>query len=199
MAFILISGKARHGKDTLGSILKDELNKGKDKYVTVAVANILKEKLKIDFGLTNAQLHGDLKEVPDVRYPKTIEQFQSGAQYWTPREFMQYYGDFFRSIKPTYWVDNLIDYCRLNNIRNAIITDVRFPNEINQFKKEFNGIHVRIQRDIDSNIITNSQHCSEVALDNYGDVDYIIKNNGTIDDLINEAKKLKEEILKHGR
>lgn len=96
---------------------------------------------------------------------------------------------------------------------NWIITDLRFPNEA-QAIKEKGGILIRVNRlvelrfpeiwdsfqsqdDIDSwydylesthkyNIIYNE---SETALDDYKDWDYVIHNNGTIEDLIEKIKK----------
>ena len=68
------------------------------------------------------------------------------------------------------------------------ITDVRFPNEVKAIKKK-DGITIRINRESDY----NSNHFSEVALDNYENFDYTIDNNNCIDCLIENVK----EILKH--
>ena len=83
---------------------------------------------------------------------------------------------------------------------NWIITDVRFPNEAKAIKDR-NGIIIRINRNLleDSgleNIDLKMQHPSETALDNYN-FDYIIDNNGTIEELIKKVKEIliKENIL----
>ena len=68
---------------------------------------------------------------------------------------------------------------------NWIITDTRFPNEL-QAIKERNGIVIRINRD---NIDNSSTHESETALDN-SEFDWTISNNGTIQDLIEEVRKM---------
>lgn len=204
--FIIISGKARRGKDTFAVILKEELESDSEVYFPLlAFAGIIKDKLKEDFKLSNEQLYGRLKEVPDTRYPKlqfneidSLTQNTSTITYWTPRELMQNYGEFFRHIKPTFWVDRLLSYCKDNNIDNVIITDARFPNEIDTVKKEHKVVHIRITRS-KADIITNSHHNSEIALDNYTDVDYIVENEGTIEDLRTWAKKIKEEITLDGR
>jgi len=62
---------------------------------------------------------------------------------------------------------------------NWIITDCRFPNEAEAIKKR-GGILVRIQRD---GIKPINPHISETALDGFS-FDYVIKNNGTIPELI---------------
>lgn len=94
---------------------------------------------------------------------------------------------------------------------NWIITDVRFPNEL-QAVKERQGINIRIERptsyetygldivDLSKNEIVHSyrkeEHPSETALDN-AEFDYTINNNGTIEDLIEQVKEvlIKENII----
>jgi hypothetical protein len=86
---------------------------------------------------------------------------------------------------------------------NWIITDVRFPNEA-QAIKDKGGILIRVNR-IDANemrdnkiigfkesdgSITPYNHPSETALDNYEEFDYIINNNGTIDELIEQVRAI---------
>lgn len=77
---------------------------------------------------------------------------------------------------------------------NWIITDVRFENEL-QAIKDRNGITIRVDRNIDTTIIF-STHVSETALDS-AVFDYIIHNNGTIEELIEKVKNIliKEQII----
>lgn len=67
-----------------------------------------------------------------------------------------------------------------------LITDVRFPNEVKAIKSR-KGILIKVER----NESPKSDHLSETALDSYKDWDYIINNNGTIDDLVFEVSKIK--------
>lgn len=71
---------------------------------------------------------------------------------------------------------------------NWIISDVRFPNEFKAIKDR-GGIIIRIQREENE---TKEAHISETALDLF-QFDYIVKNYGTIEDLINEAKVFVEK------
>ena len=80
----------------------------------------------------------------------------------------------------------------------VIITDVRFPNELEAIKKR-NGITIRINRDLverTGKLIPGPEHISETALDD-AKFDYVIENNGTIEELIEQVKKIliKEEII----
>lgn len=72
------------------------------------------------------------------------------------------------------------------------ITDMRFPNELVGVK-ERDGITIRINRET-SDILKERrlrpEHESETALDDYKDWDAIIDNNGTIEDLYQQAVKI---------
>lgn len=66
-----------------------------------------------------------------------------------------------------------------------IITDLRFPNEVEAIKKTVGGLTVRVQR---PGMPDTDTHESETALDHYNEFDYIILNNSDITDLINQTK-----------
>mgnify|MGYP003142461270 FL=1 len=69
-----------------------------------------------------------------------------------------------------------------------IITDVRFSNEAKAIKDR-GGIMIRIERP-EGESHCGGQHASETALDNYN-FDYVIDNEGSIDELIEKIKQLK--------
>ena len=84
---------------------------------------------------------------------------------------------------------------------NWIITDTRFPNEL-QAVKDKGGINIRVNRPkerelilrnatsiIDTRKTLEPEHKSETALDN-ATFDYVILNNGTLTDLINECRNI---------
>ena len=90
---------------------------------------------------------------------------------------------------------------------NWIITDMRFPNEL-KVVKDRAGITIRVNRpfkccnmkdleyqdcmdcaEYQMNIFQN-EHISETALDDYDNWDYIINNNGTIDELIDKVRRI---------
>ena len=79
---------------------------------------------------------------------------------------------------------------------NWIITDVRFPNEVKAIQDR-GGIVIRINRTAgsvlinnDTHSVTDHQHPSETALDYCNDFDYVIENDGSIEDLIDKVKQL---------
>lgn len=89
---------------------------------------------------------------------------------------------------------------------NWIITDMRFPNELKAVKDR-GGITIRINRnkwvENDNPVIEqvlnttkdfSKEHPSETALDN-AEFDYVIDNNGSIEDLIEKVKLIKNDIF----
>lgn len=124
----------------------------------------------------------------------------------TVREILQLFGtEVGRQIHPDTWVNALFSDYKILDKRTMqdpddsniwepvwIITDVRFPNEL-QGIKDREGIVIRINRPFtnpnDHNIQLVGQHISETALDN-ATFDYTIENNGTIEDLIIKMREI---------
>jgi len=194
---IVISGKARSGKDTFARILAAELQKITGKpYVLMAYAHELKSKVQQDFDLSYEQLWGDEKEVLDKRYIRIKGGLGPAAKvyggkpekniYWTPREIMQAYGQFFRTIDYNFWVNHLFKVVEEKEYKNVIITDGRHINEIDAIINR-GGYHVRVERE-NKDVVHGEQHISETALDEKYKVDFNVQNNGTISDLENTAK-----------
>ena len=71
---------------------------------------------------------------------------------------------------------------------NWIITDMRFPNEMDAVKAR-GGITIRVNRTNRWNKPQDIEHASETALDNH-EFDYVIDNNGSISDLIDKVKDI---------
>jgi len=120
----------------------------------------------------------------------------------TPRLLLQFIGtDLFRNqLHPNTWVNatmaeyKLYDYAlarngtkEIKNIQkypNWIISDVRFPNEVEAIKKA-GGFVIRIERDVEK-----FDHFSETALDDYDDFKFVMENSGDIEALTKMWKKI---------
>ncbi len=175
-------GRAMSGKDTFGKMLAESLYEHTGNvYTLMAFANSLKEKVQKDFDLSWDQLWGDQKEVVDKRY-KRLHSNRDDFKfvYWTPREILQEYGTFFRTIDGDFWVRELLKTIDGKEYENVIITDVRFPNET-EIVSERGGLNIVVLRDVAGSKI-NAEHISETALNNY-DADIKIDNNGSLEDL----------------
>ena len=116
---------------------------------------------------------------------------------------LQIYGtEIFRNrVDDNWWVKQVFDrwcaYFSNKEILNGayIVTDVRFPNEINYFSQLMCPlVTVRVNRTDKDNVV-NSEHFSEVALDEYANFDYVIDNNGTLEDLKKKAEEFCEKVF----
>ena len=197
-----VSGKARSGKDTFAKLLAKALQKKTGKaYVLMAYANELKNKIQKDFDMSYEQLWGDEKEVYDRRYKKDRHNYIAGRRdsdeikenFWTPREVMQAYGQFFREIDYDFWVKNLFRVVEEKGYENVLVTDVRHINEVDAVV-DSGGYHIRVERE-DKDTVHNKQHISETALDEGHRVDFTIVNNNTLKELEVAASELVDFLM----
>ena len=91
---------------------------------------------------------------------------------------------------------NEFNITETDELPNWIITDCRFPNELEAVKTH-KGITIKVIRDSGNTIGTT--HASETALDDYSEWDYIVDNNGSIEDLKTQVFSIleKESLLKY--
>lgn len=133
---------------------------------------------------------------------KSTDSYGTTKTTLTPRRILQLLGTEAgrKIIHPDIWVNALMNDYKLNQWRgvqndlsypNWVITDVRFPNEV-QAIKDREGIIIRVNRPN----LTEDTHISEISL-NSAKFDYTIDNNGNIEDLIEKIKNLKiwEDIM----
>lgn len=177
MKVICISGKARHGKDTLAGILKEHLE---DRGYRVLIAHF-----------------GDL-----VKY--VCEKFfdWNGEKDEAGRTLLQYVGtDVVRTQEPDFWTSFIKSILTLFNGEwdYVLIPDCRFPNEIECFKNgDFDASLVRINRPNFNSGLTEQQlaHPSETALDDYK-ADCYVLNDSSLADLENKIPEILEIIGGH--
>ena len=138
-------------------------------------------------GLTHDQCYGSDKsknELVDCFWPETDAKM-------TAREVMQYVGtDIFRTIKSDVWTSAIISKIKRDDSQLSLITDCRFPNEVECVQNN-NGVVVRLDRNT-----CDSVHVSETALDkenyDWNKFDYIVENNDL--DIYNQSIQI-EKIL----
>lgn len=185
---VLISGKKYHGKDTFGDLLGWQLtNKGKNVH-TMAFAGHLKQLCMMLFKkLTPEHTFGSLKEEKIDGYNRTA------------REIMQHIGEYFRSVDNSYWINVLKDKIKNNvfnsNVQYVIVTDCRYPNELDWSDMNEYVDRVYKVRVIRPEITSYDGHISEVALDAYENFNFKVINDGTIDDLRQTAKNIADHII----
>ena len=197
-----ISGKARSGKDTFAHMLSRRLQaKTGHSFVLMAYANELKNRIQKDFDMSYEQLWGDEKEEYDRRYKKDRQNWIAGRRdhdeikenFWTPREVMQAYGQFFRTIDYDFWVKYLFKVIKEKEFKNVIVTDLRHINEVDAVVNK-GGFHVRVERE-DKDGVHNDQHISETALDKGYRIDFKVNNNGTLEELEQAAEDVAKFLI----
>lgn len=158
MKVICISGKARHGKDTFASMLKDHLENCGQRVLIAHFADLLKYICKNFFSW-------------------------DGQKNEEGRTLLQYVGtDVIRSQNPAYWTKFIISILSMfpNEWEYVIIPDCRFPNEFECFKdNNFETYLVRIERPFFDSGLTEQQlqHPSETALDGYKADCYVVNTS----------------------
>lgn len=160
---VLISGKARHGKDTLAGFLKEYLEK-RNKRVLVAH-------------------YGDL-----VKYICRTFFDWDGVKDEKGRDLLQRVGtDTIRKEDPDFWAWFIYQVLRFfpDAWDYVLIPDCRFPNEITTpLDYGFGTYYLRVVRPNFDNGLTPAQqeHPSETALDDVKP-DFTFINNGSLEDL----------------
>ncbi|MCK4454692.1 hypothetical protein KAW18_03625 [candidate division WOR-3 bacterium] len=193
-----IVGKARVGKDVFAVMLAEELfNLTRQRYVLMAYAHELKIRVQKDFDMSYEQLWGNEKEVEDRRYNKVFNyhgEMRSDkdelTSYWTPREILQHYGEFYRSIDYNFWVNHLFEIVKDREYKNVIVTDIRYINEAESIV-ERKGVLIKIVRNKDkTDSIHGKDHISETTMDDYNRMEFVIENNGTLKEFNLSAKEI---------
>lgn len=167
----VLSGKPRHGKDTVAKIL-EKIYEGK-------------KIIKLSYG------------VYPKYYVKEICGWD-GKDETKPRTKLQEISLKAREKNPNYMVRRMEEDINIlkDYVDIIIITDARLPEEVEMPKEKFNAKTIKVIRtNFESPLTENEQnHILETSLDNYNNFDYIIKNDGDISSLFEKVLKIKEGV-----
>ena len=157
----VLAGKARSGKDTTADFMEKYYN---DKKI-----------IRLMYGA-------------GVKVYATLLSSWDGSEEDKPRELLQKIAVESREVNPDYTIKRmeediniLRDYCDI-----IIITDARMPDEVLMPKEKFKeAVTIKLERPNFESPLSLSQQKSltEVALDDFNNYDYIISNDGTLEDL----------------
>lgn len=175
----IICGKARHGKDTTASIIKKIYEQETKKVLNLSYGSAIKE------------------------YAKKISNWD-GSEETKPRTLLQQLGtDVIRKkIDQMFFVDRLMNDIKVYSYYFDVLTisDARFKVEVDTPREMFpNIVVIKIVRpNFDNGLSVEQQnHPSEIDLDDYDKYDYVIMNDGTIEDLEQKIVKLVGEENEH--
>lgn len=177
MKLICISGKAGHGKDFAGGLIKKDLESRGERVVISHYADLVKYVAKSFFDW-------------------------NGEKNEHGRTLLQKIGtDIVRRKQPNYWVEFIVSVIQLFGDEDLwdymIVPDCRFPNEVD-IPRQY-GIDttvVRVERPGYVGSLTDEQkkHPSEVAMDDYERFDFFITNNGDFS-FVDEIEWLVDSIM----
>jgi hypothetical protein len=184
------------GKGTAGEFLEEQ------GFHKVSFASGVKDITSEMFDWPRHLLEGDTNESREFR--ETTDKFWSDnlSKEFTPRLALQLMGtEVGRQVFHTdFWIIKLKRYMEKLQSKHFVVTDVRFANEINFVKKQ-GGILIEIQRgikphwyDLASRANKGSHKEEDFMLTRSGvhesewrwighDMDYIVENNGTLEQL----------------
>jgi hypothetical protein len=175
-----ILGRKRSGKDTSGDYLVEKYD-----FIKYAFADPVKEICKILFDFNDDQLYGEHKEGVDFRwYLKPRDAFQKIGTEFAQNDIYNYFPRLKEKLKDEIiWVKLFKIWYEKNKDKDIVITDVRFPHEIEAIKS-LGGEIVKIDR-FNSN---TDNHISENFVDeiNSKDIGFYIKNKYKKEDLFSQ-------------
>lgn len=185
---VSFSSFKRGGKDTAANYLVNNFG-----FIKVSFANPLKEHIYILNPLVECEQH-DLN--PDYSYNCRLQDIidrvgwdSAKELYPEVRRLLQIYGTQIGRDKfgENIWID--LAFRKIQSLENAVISDSRFPNEI-EAVKDFGGYLIKIKR---SGLISTDTHASEQDLPD-SLFDFIVENNGTILELEQKIKTIYESL-----
>lgn len=170
-----LTGRKRHGKDTVGEILARKYT-----FERVSFADPLKRGLKVMLDLSEREVNGELKETP-IGWLDGI----------TPRYLMQTLGTEWGRKRVAKHLWTTLAGHRIHALDNSgtpvVVTDVRFEDEAGMIR-HLGGIVLHIERPEKLSRwerfkrFIGLEHKSERGVNRHI-LDYIIQNDGTIADL----------------
>lgn len=170
MKVICITGKARHGKDTVAGMMAEIMRNDGKRVLIAHYGDLVKYICKTFFGW-------------------------DGKKDEKGRTMLQYVGtDKIRAVSPDYWVDFIANVLTIfqGEWDYVLIPDCRFPNEYEVMQHYgFDTTLVRVLRTDFESDLTDAQkkHPSETAMDEYP-CHYTIGNSGSLDLLRRKTEKL---------
>jgi hypothetical protein len=172
MKVFTVSGKARHGKSTVGEFIKEYYESKGHKVCVIAFARHIKAYAKEFFGW-------------------------DGREETKPRDFLNEIGTDLIRIKmgrQMFHINRTVEDIEVlsHYFDVFIVADARVVLEVETMKEKFNAINIRVERPNFESDLTSEQknYCNETALDNYDKFDYYIENDGTLEDLKDKVNDL---------
>ena len=160
---IVFSGKQFSGKDTVAKIILEQF----PNFKRIGIADAIKMMYSQKTGLS-------------------IEEIEKNKSVY--RQDLINLGDWGRAQSPDYWLNSIIEYTG-----DTIVTDIRVKHELNLFRSH-GAISVRVEASETTRSkrgqLASKNDATETGLDDIKDWDFIIQNEGTYQELIENTQEL---------
>jgi hypothetical protein len=188
-----LTGRKHAGKDTVANYLCSG-----HEFARIAIADPLKCAITDIFGIDARDLRSDAKDKVNADWGVTPRELM---QFIGTEMFRTQFGARFPQIGPNVWARALGMQMRayLQHRESVIVTDVRFPNEARQMRDTASqhgarAFIVRIERVCDEGAhMPDHDHASERLTQTIA-ADYVIENNGSLDDLRESTERMYEQV-----
>lgn len=166
---IVFSGKQFSGKDTAAKIILERFKTFK----RIGIADAIKMRYSEKTGLSLSEIESDKS-----KYRKDLIEL----------------GDWGRAQDPDYWLNSILEYKG-----NTVVTDVRVRHELDLFRS-YGAFAVRVEASEEvrslRGTLTSQDDNTETQLDDINDWDFVVFNNGTYDELVQNVRLLENAIIK---
>lgn len=162
----VLAGKAKSGKDSAGKII--ERYYGNQKVIKYSPTMYLKD------------------------YIMKISTW-NGKDETKPRDLLQSLGAELKERYPNFFIKRMEEDIRYLSLYTdvIIITGIRLIKELEFLKNQFNGILIKLEKNEDNGLtIKQKNDITETEVDSFNDFDYVIKNNGNLNELEKEVLKI---------
>jgi hypothetical protein len=178
---IAFLGNKYVGKSSGGNYLVTKYD-----FVEDYFAYLLKKSAKLLFNLTDKQLYGTKqdKETIDTRYEMSS------------RQILQKFGEMMKKeFGENFWINSFKTRYERNYNDDVVVTDCRYKNEVNAIK-DLEGYVIKINRDTDDGSKADT-HVSETEINEIFNYDYLIENNGTLEEFYGKLDEVYKNIKEH--
>ena len=113
-----------------------------------------------------------------------------GAKDEKGRKLLQDIGKAGRTYDKDIWAKYCVDEIKSSSVRFALITDLRFRNELEVVKARYQDAKVVLIKGRQADLGRNANDVSEHALDEFTEYDYVIDNSGSEENLRANVKQM---------
>jgi len=180
---VAITAPKGNGKDLTADYIVNKYG-----YQKIAYADHLKEILRLVFNFSDQELHGTQEDKERINEEYGISSRQAALAFG---DFMRYtlpsnFDKYKEKMGVNYFVNYVMKTIEKTN-KNYVISDIRFNNEITELRKKFPNkkiLLIRLNRNTQGfNEITDKHHSENPNNINSEEIDVIIENNGSIEEL----------------